>query len=121
MTEKKNPRVPNLHFYRGDILARMGRNEEAERELRQEIAFYPTEPDAYASLILLLTTENRLQEATQLIFRLVQVAPLPPSYVAISETLRAVGDDRGALYWAYQGLQKFPQDPALKKLAARRG
>jgi len=119
MTEKKNPRVPNLHFYRGDILARMGRNEEAERELRQEIAFYPTEPDAYASLILLLTTENRLQEATQLIFRLVQVAPLPPSYVAISETLRAVGDDRGALYWAYQGLQKFPQDPALKKLARR--
>jgi arylsulfatase A-like enzyme/Flp pilus assembly protein TadD len=114
---RKNPRVPNLHFYRGDVLARLGRNDEAEREFRQEIAFYPTQPDAYASLVLLLSTEGRTEEATKLIYRLVEVAPNPPSYVAISETLRAIGDDRGALYWAYQGLQKYPRDPALRKLA----
>ena len=113
---KKNPRVPNLHFYRGDVLARLGRNDEAERDFRQDIAFYPQEPDAYASLVLLLSTEGRLPEATQLIFRLVAVAPNPPSYVAISETLRAIGDNRGALYWAYQGLQRYPNDPALRKL-----
>jgi len=114
---KKNPRLPNLHFYRGDVLARLGRNDEAERELRQEIAFYPTQPDAYAALVLLLSTEGRTDEATKLIYRLVEVAPNPPSYVAISETLKAIGDDRGALYWAYQGLQKYPRDPALRKLA----
>jgi len=114
---KKNPRVPNLHFYRGDVLARLGRNEEAERDFRQEIAFYPQEPEPYASLVLLLSTEGRLEEATQLIFRLIAVAPNPPSYVAISETLRAIGDSRGALYWAYQGLQKYPNDAALRKLA----
>ena len=114
---KGHPRVPNLHFYRGDVLARLGRNNEAERELRQEIAFYPTDPDPYASLVLLLSSEGRTAEATQMIFHMVEVAPDPPMYVAIAETLRAIGDDRGALYWAYQGLQKYPRDPALRKLA----
>jgi len=113
---KKNQRVPNLHFYRGDVLARLGRADEAERELKQEIAFYPAEPDAYSSLVVLLSSQGRVQEATSLIFRLVSVAPSPPAYVAISETLKAIGDDRGALYWAYQGLQKYPRDPALRKL-----
>lgn len=114
---RKNQRVPNLHFYRGDVLARLGRNDEAERELKQEIAFYPTEPDSYASLVLLYSAEGRLEEAKALIFRLVAVAPNPPSYIAISETLKAIGDNRGALYWAFQGLQKYPGDPALRKLA----
>ena len=114
---KGHHRIPNLHFYRGDVLARLSRNEEAEREFRQEIALYPAQPDAYSSLMLLLASERRLEEATKLIYRLVEVAPNPPSYVAISETLKAIGDDRGSLYWAYQGLMKYPRDPALRKLA----
>jgi hypothetical protein len=66
---------------------------------------------------MLLSSERRLDEATKLIYRLVEVAPNPPSYISISETLKALGDDRGALYWAYQGLQKYPRDPVLRKLA----
>ena len=122
VTQRRNPRIANLHFYRGDILARLGRNEDAEREFRQEIAFYPQEPDAYSSLILLLSSEGRINEATSLVYDLVKAAPSPPSYVAISETLKAIGDERGALYWAYQGLQKFPRDPQLQRLmkSARR-
>jgi choline-sulfatase len=115
--EKHHRRIPNLHYYRGDILARLGRNDEAEREFRDEIALYPAQADAYTALVLLLSSEQRLDEATKLIFRLIEVAPNPPSYVAVSETLKAIGDDRGSLYWAYQGLQKFPRNPALRKLA----
>jgi len=117
VSKKKNPRVPNLHFYRGDILARLNRNEAAEGEFKQEIALYPTQPDAYASLILLLASEGRTEEATSLVFELVKRAPNPPSYIAVSETLKAIGDDRGALYWAYQGLQKYPKDPELLRVA----
>ena len=58
---KGHHRIPNLHFYRGDVLARLGRNEEAEREFRQEIALYPAHPDAYSSLMLLLASERRLE------------------------------------------------------------
>lgn len=114
--QRRNRRVANLHLYRGDILARLGRNEDAEREFRQEIGFFPQQPDAYSSLILLLSSEGRVNEATALVFDLVKASPNPPSYVAISETLKAIGDDRGSLYWAYQGLQKFPADPDLRRL-----
>jgi choline-sulfatase len=114
--QRRNKRIANLHLYRGDVLARLGRGVEAEREFRQEIAFYPQQPDAYSSLILLLSTQGRVDEATGLVFDLVKAAPNPPSYVAISETLKAIGDDRGSLYWAYQGLQKFPGDRDLLRL-----
>jgi tetratricopeptide (TPR) repeat protein len=116
VAQKRNKRVPNLHLYRGDILARLGRNQEAETEFRREIGLYPKQPDAYASLILLLSAEHRVDEATNLVFTLVKESPNPPSYVAISETLKAIGDDRGSMYWAYQGLQKYPHDPELQRL-----
>jgi arylsulfatase A-like enzyme/Flp pilus assembly protein TadD len=116
---KENKRVPNLHFYRGDILARLGRNAEAEREFRQEIAIYPTEPDAYASLMLLLASTGRLQEATQVVFELIKASPRPPSYIAVSETLQVMGDDRGARYWAQQGLRKFPENRDLRAMVTQ--
>ena len=117
-----NKRLPNLHLYRGDVLARLGREAEAEKEFRTEIAQYPNEPDAYGSLILLLSTQKRLQEATQLVFDLIKVSPRPSSYVVIAETLKAIGDKRGAIYWAYQGLQKYPANLVLRNtLASARG
>lgn len=114
--KKRNPRIPNLHLYRGDVLARLGRTAEAEGEFRREIRDYPTQPDAYASLILLLSTSGRPDEATQMVFELIKVAPHATSYVAVSETLSAIGDERGALYWAYQGTQKFPENQDLQTL-----
>ncbi len=112
--------VATLHFNRGDVLARLGRNAEAEEEFRKEIAAYPENPEAYSSLILLLSTQGRTQEATQLVFELVKVSPGAASYVTISETMKAIGDERGAVYWARQGLKKFPADPDLKNMAVLR-
>lgn len=107
---------PGLHLARGDILARLARNAEAEREFRTEIANYPASPTAYSSLILLLSSTGRTDEATQLVYTLVKSAPGPHAYVVVSETLKAVGDDQGAAYWAYQGLQKYPRDRELREL-----
>ncbi len=108
-----------LHLARGDVLARLGRNDEAEKDFRLEIAQFPKSAAAYSSLILLLATEQRIEEATKLVFDLIKAAPAPHSYVTISETLKAIGDDRGALYWAYQGLQKYPTDSELRTLPRR--
>lgn len=117
LARKKNKNIPNLQFYRGDLLARLGRNREAEAAFRAEIGEYPTTPDAYGGLILLLSSEGRVDEATKLVFELVEKAPLPPSYVTVSETLKAIGDDRGAMYWAVQGLKKYPKHPVLRDLS----
>ena len=70
-------------------------------------------------MILLLASQQRLDEATKLVFDLIKAAPAAHSYVTVSETLKAVGDDRGALYWAYQGLQKYPNDSELHGLSRR--
>ena len=108
-----------LHALRGDILARLGRNADAEQEFRLEIEHFPGSANAYASLILLLASEQRLDEATKLVFDLIKASPAAHSYVTVSETLKAIGDDRGAVYWVRQGLQKYPRDGELRALARR--
>lgn len=114
--QKTPPRLKDLHLTRGDALARLGNGEEAEREFRAEINDFPADPSAYSSLIMLLATERRLDEATRVVFDAIKASPMPHSYVVIAETMKAIGDDRGALFWAYQGLQRFPQDDELRKL-----
>ena len=108
--------LPKLNFYRGDVLARMGRAEEAEEALRAEIAAFPDDPAAYKNLILLYVVEGKNDLATQLIFGLEKAAPTPPSYIAISETLKTVGDKNGSRFWAARGLQHFPRDTKLQSL-----
>jgi arylsulfatase A-like enzyme len=108
-----------LHALRADVLARLGRNAEAEQDFRVEIEHFPASANAYGSLILLLASEQRLDEATKLVFDLIKASPAAHSYVTVSETLKAIGDDRGAVYWVHQGLQKYPSDSELRALARR--
>ncbi|HEX3070546.1 MAG TPA: sulfatase-like hydrolase/transferase [Thermoanaerobaculia bacterium] len=107
---------PGLHGARGDLLARLNRNQEAEQEFRTEIQLNPGVPDAYGSLVVLLATENRLEEAKNLVFEMVKASPRPHTYTVVAETLTAIGDDPGALYWANEGQKKYPQDAELRQL-----
>ena len=118
-SHKSAPPQQGLHLARGDILARLGRNAEAENDFRAEIAQFPSAPVAYSSLVMLLATERRLDEATQVVYDLAKASSAPHTYVVISETLKAIGDERGAMYWAYQGLQRYPADAELRALPAR--
>jgi arylsulfatase A-like enzyme/Tfp pilus assembly protein PilF len=114
--QKSPPKLSNLHITRGDALARIGKGDEAEQEFRAEIRDFPADPKAYSSLIMLLASERRIEQATQVVFDAIKASPTPHSYAVIAETLKAIGDDRGALFWTYQGLQRFPQDAELKRL-----
>jgi arylsulfatase A-like enzyme/Tfp pilus assembly protein PilF len=114
--QKSPPKLVNLHIIRGDALARLGRGDEAEQEFRAEISDFPTDPKPYSSLIMLLASERRIEQATQVVFEAIKASPVPHSYAVIAETLKAIGDDNGALFWTYQGLQRFPQDAELKRL-----
>jgi arylsulfatase A-like enzyme/Tfp pilus assembly protein PilF len=117
ITESKHRHAPPmLSFFRGDALARLGRADEAEQAFRAEIEKNPTEPRPYKNLILLYATEGKNTEATQLIFSLEKAAPTQPSYVAISETLKIIGDRNGARFWAARGLSKYPNDRQLQAL-----
>lgn len=107
-----------LNFQRGDVLARMGRNAEAEAAFNEEIKLYPDNVQTYKNLVLLYMSDGRYDDATRVIRECVANSPLPPSYLAVAETLRVIGDARGARYWAREGLRRFPGDPSLSKFAA---
>jgi choline-sulfatase len=109
--------ITNLNFMRGDTLARMGRESEAEAAFKMEIQLFPDNVQTYKNLTLLLMSQGRYPEATQLIRDCVKNSPLPPSYLAVAQTLRVVGDTNGARYWTSEGLRKFPRDPSLLKFA----
>lgn len=108
--------IVKLSFFRGDALARLGRADEAEQAFLTEIKLYPLDPQPYKNLILLYATEGKNQEATALIYSLEKAAPTPPSYVAISETLKIIGDRNGSRFWAARGLSRFPTDRTLQGL-----
>ncbi len=116
--KREKEEVATLYFIRGDVLARLGRFDEAEHDLRKEIELFPDEPSAYKNLVLLLVAQNRIPEATELLRSLVREAPTPPSYIAVCHVLDTLGDKRGVHYWAMQGLLKYPDNPTLRKLAS---
>ncbi|MGH7487814.1 MAG: hypothetical protein ACRD3J_17875, partial [Thermoanaerobaculia bacterium] len=115
-TEHKPP-FAGLSFLRGDLLARLGHNAEAEQALKQEIALSPGDARAYQSLIVLLVSEGRGDEATRLVYQLINGAPTAANFAAIAETMQTLGDRNGSRYWAAQGLRKFPGDPRIRKFA----
>ena len=118
--KKKKPaqEIAMLYFLRGDVHARLGHMDEAERDLRKEIATFPDDPAAYKNLVLLLVAEGRTREGAQLIRDLIKISPLPASYVAVCEVLKTIGDARGVRYWAAQGLSRYPNDRALQRFGA---
>lgn len=115
--KRDDPRLQELYLTRGDVLARLDRKDEAERDFRAEMHNFPGDPRAYSSLIVLLAAEQRTREAAQVVVEAIKASPRPHTYAAISETMTAIGDDRSAAYWLSQGLQRFPVDAELHALS----
>jgi arylsulfatase A-like enzyme/tetratricopeptide (TPR) repeat protein len=104
---EEKPPFAGLAFLRGDLMARLGRNAEAEQAFRQEIALTPADARAYQSLIVLLISEGRGDQATPLVYQLIEAAPTAENFAAIVGTMKTVGDANGARYWAAQARRKF--------------
>lgn len=84
---------------RGDALARLGRDREAEVAFRSELTAFPDHAEAARRLVLLLVAQGRNEEATTVIRQLAAASPNSRTYAMIAETLRIVGDSNGARYW----------------------
>ncbi|HKE99646.1 MAG TPA: tetratricopeptide repeat protein [Actinomycetes bacterium] len=88
---------------RAQLLLRQSRPEEAERELRQELAVRPDDPTAHGLLALTLAMRKRHEEATAAAAQAVRLAPdwSFPHY-ALAHVLL----DRGRLDQAEQAIQE---------------
>jgi tetratricopeptide (TPR) repeat protein len=65
----------DLNYYIGDSLARLERYQEAEPYLLQEIAVFPHNTRARASLAMLYRAEGRKAESERAILDLLRVSP----------------------------------------------
>ncbi|HEY3570616.1 MAG TPA: sulfatase-like hydrolase/transferase [Thermoanaerobaculia bacterium] len=106
-----------LHWIRGDLLARQGRNPEAEREFAQEIHDFPHDTRPYASLALLYASEGRGQESVDVLRRMVESEGSPAAYAEAVKTLRILGDSAGAATLLRHALTVHPGSRELKALA----
>jgi choline-sulfatase len=98
-TQKLSP-VRHLEFLRGDALARMNRNAEAEASFRSEIRAFPDNTDAYARLAILLAVEHRtVREVHGLLETMYAKSPTPETARLAAKTLDSIGDRQEAEAW----------------------
>jgi len=106
-----------LHWMRGDLLARLDRTAEAEREFLEEIRAFPANTQAYSSLSVLYASEGRPQEAVGMLQRMVEANGSPAAYAEAVKTLRVLGDPQGAAALLRHALTVHPGSKELRALA----
>lgn len=97
--KQQGVRVELLDFARGDILATIGRNAEAEQAFLEEIAGYPHNLSAYSSLAVVYAVSGKTGEIDGVLDRLVAANPNRQACAVAAETLQSLGDARGASVW----------------------
>ena len=84
--------VQGLEFVRGDILARLGRYDDARAALQQEIAAFPRDKKAYASLCLVNILSNRPAEAREALEAMVRANPNRRAMLFAAHTADVLGN-----------------------------
>lgn len=96
IAEDGAPQVPTLASTRGDILARLGRNAEAEAAFREEIARFPRTTEAYVRLAVLLASQRRFAEIEPTLEAMVKASPTPATYQLAAQAMADLGNNAGA-------------------------
>jgi len=92
--------LPDLHFLRGDALARLGRYGEAEAAFQEEIRLFPRNAQAYARLAILYGVQHRaVKDVDHVLEQMVAASPGAATLELAAKTLESMGDRRGAEVW----------------------
>jgi arylsulfatase A-like enzyme/tetratricopeptide (TPR) repeat protein len=88
--------MSNVHALRADLLARLGKTDEAEQEFRKELSMFPENVTAWSGLVMLYASEGKIPEARETLRSFLRAVPTPRGYLAAAQTLRILGDAAGA-------------------------
>ncbi len=103
---------------RGDILARLGRDGEAEQAFRREIVGFPADLRTYSSLAALYASEGKAEAAIAVLRQMVDGnAGSPAAFAEAVRTLRVLGDTQGAAELLRYALSRHPGSSELRALA----
>jgi choline-sulfatase len=108
--------LENENFLRGDVLARTGRESEAEAAFRAEISSFPDNPAGWTGLALLYASQGKPEDARRTLDELISKSPRPGSYFAAAQAWEVLGDRSAALALRRKAETLFPgsRDPILK-------
>jgi arylsulfatase A-like enzyme/Flp pilus assembly protein TadD len=102
------PPLQNLNFLRGDCLARLGREAEAEAAFREEIRDFPGNPAPRTAIALLFASQGREEEARKALSDLVAAVRTSEAYFAAIKTYEILGDPRSAAELKAEARRLFP-------------
>ena len=107
--EKKwdEPPMANLQATRGDILARMGREKEAEEAFRIEIRDFPENLNAWSRLALLYASQGRIGEFRALLAEMVRQTPTTRAFDTAVTLSQAIQDHEGVREWERRRREKL--------------
>ena len=97
-----------LGSLRGDVLARLGREKEAEADFRSEVTSYPENLDAWARLALLYASQRRAAELDALLSDMTKKVPTPKGYDAALRVCRIIADPVCVRRWSQRKAERFP-------------
>jgi tetratricopeptide (TPR) repeat protein len=101
--------IQNLSFLRGDCLARLGRDAEAEAAFLQELRDFPSNPAPRTALALLYASQGREDDARGALTKLVEELRTPEAYFAAARTYEVLGDPRSAEELRAEAHRAFPR------------
>ena len=82
------------------MLARLGREAEAEADFRSEVASYPENLDSWSRLALLYASQKRDSDLAALLAEMTAKVPTPKSYDAAVNVCRIIGDSGCVREWS---------------------
>jgi Tfp pilus assembly protein PilF len=100
--------LQNVSFLRGDCLARLGREAEAEAAFQQEIRDFPSTPSARTGLAMLYASQGREGEARRALSDLVTQVHTPEAFFAAIRTYEVLGDPQSAAQLKAQARRLYP-------------
>jgi pentatricopeptide repeat protein len=108
---------PKLWWVRGDVLARLQRDAEAEQAFWREIQSFPADTHTYSSLAVLYASEGKPDAAVGVLRRMVESHGESPAACAEAvSTLRVLGDAQGAAALLRHALELHPGSSQLRAL-----
>ena len=107
--DRASNRIPalNLRSLRGDVLARLGREKEAEASFRSEVTTYPENFDGWARLAVLFASQGRDGELAALLSEMTSKVPTPKSYDVALRVCKIIGDPACDREWRRRKAGRF--------------
>ncbi len=108
LQEGKSSALQDSQFLRGDVLARLGRENEAEEAFRGEMRDFPENPRGWTGLALLYASQEKPEKSRQVLRDLVEKVHSADSYFAAIRAYEVLGERRTARVLRERVRRLFP-------------